>query len=732
MRKTIQIREGWRFGRAVDPSAAVPVAEGWQEIALPHVWNKENPKEEGPRLYANTLGLPALRDGERVYISFGAVAGRCTAWLNGVRLGVHSGGYSTFRFDMTAAAREGQNELLVLADNTRFDDIIPLGGDFSNYGGIYREVDVIVTPPTHFDPAYYGSEGVELDASSDGRVTLVPHIAGNIKGCEICYTILGGNETISLTVGCGTDPVELTVATPRLWNGRKDPYLYTLKASLLRDGETLDEVELPFGFRNTAIDAEKGFFLNGTHLPVRGVAKHQDWAGVACGTTREMQEKDIALICEMGANAVRLSHYQHPGYTYDLCDRAGLVVWAEIPLLAIPDNNDGLYKNAENQMRELILQNKHHPSICFWGVQNEVAMMGETVQMYGKIDKLNALAKELDPDGISASANLSTVNNDSQLNFITDMVGYNRYSGWYEGEMEDYEAFFDGFHRDNPQVALGLSEYGVDCSVTLHADRPKRKDYSEEFQALFHETVWPMVEKRPYMWGSFVWNMFDFGSSVRDEGGVKGMNCKGLVIYDRSVKKDAFYFYKACWTDAPFVHLAGRRFARRSGETTWIKVYSNAGQVELIVNGRLFKRLEGRRVFLFEDVPLTDEENVIRAVSGSCADEMTITRVDEPEKSYIYIDPNPGFNVKNWFTPGQSEEDLFPQDSYSIMDRMGLLKENEKVWSLLEKLIPQVVGNPRVQVSTNMTLLRAINFMSGQFQEEYIIELNRKLNAISK
>ena len=198
MRKTIQIREGWRFGRAVDPSAAVPVAEGWQEIALPHVWNKENPKEEGPRLYANTLGLPALRDGERVYISFGAVAGRCTAWLNGVRIGVHSGGYSTFRFDMTTAAREGQNELLVLADNTRFDDIIPLGGDFSNYGGIYREVDVIVTPSTHFDPAYYGSEGVELDASSDGRVTLVPHIAGNTKGCEICYTIFKSFRKISL------------------------------------------------------------------------------------------------------------------------------------------------------------------------------------------------------------------------------------------------------------------------------------------------------------------------------------------------------------------------------------------------------------------------------------------------------------------------------------------------------------------------------------------------------
>lgn len=732
MRKIEHIRSGWRYGCDVDVTASLPTAAKWEDIALPHVWNIGNPKEEGPRLYANTLNLSVPENGGRLYISFGAVAGKCRVWLNGALLGAHSGGYSAFRFEMTGAVRDGQNELLVLADNTHYDDIIPLGGDFNDYGGIYRDVDLITVAPTHFDLTYYGSEGVELDASGDGKVTLAAHIAGDTDGCSIVYTVIGEGAEISRTVDCSEAPVELTVPSPRLWNGLNDPYLYTLKAVLLRGGETIDGIELPFGFRDISIDAEKGFFLNGTHLPIHGVAKHQDRMGVACGTTREMQEEDIALICDMGANAVRLSHYQHPAYTYDLCDRAGLVVWAEIPLLAIPDNNDGLYENAKNQMRELILQNKHHPCICFWGVQNEIAMLGETVQMYGKIEKLNALTKALDPDGISTSANLSTVNNNSQLNFITDMVGYNRYSGWYEGEMQDFEGFFDGFHADNPQVALGLSEYGVDCSVTLHSMTPKRKDYSEEFQALYHETVWPMVEKRPYMWGSFVWNMFDFGSSVRDEGGVKGMNCKGLVTYDRKVKKDSYYFYKACWSAEPFVRLAGRRFAKRCGGATTVKVYSNADAVDLTVNGRHMGRLEGRRVFVFENVPLSEGENVIRAEAGGLFDEMVLTKVPEPEKSYIYIDPNPGFNVKNWFTPGQSEEDLFPQNSYSVMDRMGVLMENTEVWSLLEEMIPQVVGNPRAKSNVSMTLLRAINFMSGQFKEEYIIDLNRKLNAISK
>ena len=647
-------------------------------------------------------------------------------------IGSHNGGYSTFRFDLTSAIKDGENELLVLVDNTHFSDIIPLGGDFNNYGGIYRDVDLITVESTHFALDYYGSQGVEVDAFGNGKLLLTSHIAGDTSGCNIRYTVTDGESEISCITGCEDNPVEMHITSPHLWDGRKDPWCYTLRAVLIREGKEIDEIQLPFGFRNVFIDPEKGFFLNGVHLPINGVAKHQDWAGVAYGTTPEMQEKDIEIICEMGANAVRLSHYQHPAYTYELCDKEGLVVWAEIPLLALPDNNDGLYENARCQLKELILQNKHHPCICFWGVQNEIAMMGETVQMYRKVEELSALVKQLDPDSISASANLSSVNNDSQLNFVTDIVGYNRYSGWYEGEMTDFEVFFDGFHRDNPQVALGLSEYGVDCSTLLHAAEPKRKDYSEEFQALYHETVWPMVEKRSYMWGSFVWNMFDFGSAARDEGGVKGMNCKGLVTYDRNVKKDAYYFYKSCWADEPFVYLASRRFAKRCGETTTIKVYSNVNTVELIVNGQKYGSLCGSRVFTFEDVPLTTGENVICAIAGGLCDEMVISKTDKPEESYIFVDPNPEFNVKNWFTPGQSEEDLFPENSYSIMDRMGVLMSNPEVWALLEEKIPQVVTNPRARLNVNMTLLRAINFMSGQFQEEYIIELNRKLNAIAK
>ena len=311
------------------------------------------------------------------------------------------------------------------------------------------------------------------------------------------------------------------------------------------------------------------------------------------------------------------------------------------------------------------------------------------------------------------------------------MVGYNVYFGWYYDEMEDFEPFLDNFHSDNPNIALGISEYGVDCSAGLHAENPKRKDYSEEFQCLFHETVYPMFRNRSWLWGSFVWNMFDFGSAIRDEGGTKGKNCKGLVTFDRKIKKDAFYYYKAWWNNEPFVHLAGRRFVNRCGKETRIKVYSNQPVITLEVNG-VTCSLHGEHVFNFDNIPLKEGENIIRAYAGEYSDEIRIVRVNEPDKGYIYIDPNPGFNVNNWFTMGESKDDLFPTDRFSIMDEMGVLKENSEVWSLLEQEIPQVTKDPRAASMPSITLLRVINRMSGQFEESFVQDLNRKLNKIKK
>lgn len=733
MRNIKKLDSGWEFSPCTFNNKEIPQVDTWHEVVLPHVWNKENPKEEGSVLYRHYLDIDELGEDNLYFLDFGAVAGVCTVWLNGIMIGTHRGGYSRFRFALSTAIKEGQDELLVLADNTRYSDIAPLGGDFNNYGGIYRSVELIRTSTAHFDLLYYGTSGLFLTPDTNGRVQVNARLVGIQSSMLVEYTILDGDSIVAQTIcSAGDTKATMMVENPHLWNGKEDPYLYTCIARLLDNQNCLDEVSLTFGFRFMELSSEHGFSLNGKHMVICGVAKHQDYEGVGCATTKEQMDEDMALIKEIGANAVRLSHYQHPDYFYDLCDKEGMVVWAEIPMLGMPDGNDGVVDNAKQQLTELILQCAHHPSIVCWGIQNEIAMMGESLEMYRKTEELNALVKELDNTRLSASANLYCVKNKSQLNYITDMLGYNIYFGWYYDEMEDYNPFFDKFHADNPQIPLGVSEYGVDCSVTLHATEPKRKDYSEEFQCLYHETVYPMIRNRSWLWGSFVWNMFDFGSSIRDEGGVKGKNCKGLVTFDRKIKKDSFYYYKAWWSQEAFVHVAGRRFVNRCGDTTVIKVYSNQPKVTLEVNGKIFGTLDGKRVFEFEQVPMNQGENRIRVFAGAVEDEITLIGVSQPDESYIYHDPNPEFNVKNWFTMGQSKEDLFPEDYYSIMDEMGTLSANQEVWTLLEQEVPQVTSNPRAKMMPSITLLRVINRMSGQFEEEFIKQLNLKLNQIPK
>lgn len=732
MRTKTILTDGWEYAVCTPQGENLPAADSWQPVTLPHVWNMDAPTAEGPRAYRCTLAMTPAED-RSFFFAFEGVGGACMVWLNGVLLGRHKGGYSRFCLPADSAAREGANELVVLTDNTRDGSWIPTGGDFNNFGGIYRPVSLIETAAAHFDLLYYGTCGVELDADPAGTVTLKARLTGPTEGTQVEYTLWDG-ETLCAQALCpaAAPATLLRVENPHLWDSIRDPHLYRCRARLVRGEKTLDQVELPFGFRSIRMTPDKGFFLNDKHLTICGVSKHQDRAGCACGVTRADQAEDIALIRELGANAVRLSHYQHPAHTYDLCDEAGLVVWAEIPLLALPDGNEPLFENARQQLAELILQNKHHPSICFWGLENEIAIHGESLEMYRKVEELNAFARKLDPSRPTTLANLYCVRNNSQLNQITDMVGYNIYYGWYYGKLTDYGPFLDKFHADNPNVPVGISEYGADCSVNLHRDDPKVGDYSEEFQCVYHEAAYPAFRARNFVWGSFVWNMFDFASGIRNIGDMKGLNCKGLVTYDRKTRKDAFYYYKAWWCKDPFVHLCGRRYARRCGETTTVKVYSNQPEVTLAVNGQKVGTKAGDKVFVFENLPLQWGENTVTVTAGAQQDTMTLTRVAEPEKSYIYDNPNPGFNVENWFTLEQGEEDLFPADRFSIMDEMGVLSADPEAWALLEAEVPQITGSPRSLAMPRMSLLRIINYMSSQFTEDFVKELNRKLNQIPK
>lgn len=703
-------------------------------VIVPHVWNKDDASQEGCRLYTTHLtwsGTPEAK----AFLSFDAVGGAARVWVNGKFVGEHRGGFACFRFDVSDALATGENTVTVTADNTRYDDINPLMGDFNNYGGIYRPVSLITTGPAHFDLLHHGDSGLELTAKVEdgvGVLTAIAHVV-SANAASVEYTLLDGDTVAAqFTAPADCKAVTLKVEHPHLWNGLADPYLYTCRARLLVDGMCVDEVALSCGFRTIELTADEGIFLNGQHIHLNGVAKHQDREGMGCAPTEEQLDEDMALILEIGANAVRLSHYQHPQYFYDLCDKSGLLVWAEIPMLSMPDGNNGVVDNAAQQLTELITQNKHHPSIYCWGVQNEIAMMGESLEMYRKTAELDKLVRTLDPSRLSACANLYCVKNNSQLNFITDLVGYNIYYGWYYGELGDYAPFFERFRADNPQVPLGVSEYGVDCSTNYHNDAPQRKDYSEEFQALYHETVYPQIAARADLWGSYVWNMFDFGSAIRNEGGVKGKNCKGLVTFDRKIKKDAFYYYKAWWSKEPFVYIAGRRYTKRCADTMTVKVYSNQPSVTLKVNGQEYSTLTGERVFEFENVPMTEGDTILLAAAGGCTDRITLTHVTEPEKSYVFVDPNPEINVKNWFTMGQSEDDLFPEGRFSVMDDIGELRANAAAWTLLEQETPQITGDERAKKMTAMPLLRIINRMGGVFSEDFVKELNKKLGQIRK
>lgn len=734
MREIRNFNDGWRFkkGNCEAPETFFPADA--EPVTLPHTWYEDGEYYQGDACYQKLF--PWKKEpGKRVFLSFEGVDKSCRVYLNGAKAGEHQGAYSTFRMDITEALRNGNNLLTVLVNNEKGTDVNPISGDFTLFGGIYRDVKLILTPEIHFDPVWYGTDGVTASAvlteDGTGKVevkarTVVPE--GMEADLEVSLWDADGNCVCIETQK--KEQAVLRVSDPVCWDGTKSPCLYTLKAAL-RSGETIEDlVELQIGFRRIAMDPEQGFFLNGRHLKLNGVAKHQDTAGKFSAAGEEDWQRDLALIREIGANAVRLSHYQHPQRFYDLCDSSGLIVWTEIPMLRLIEK-ETLVNNAEEQLKELILQNMHHPSICFYGVENEIAMFGETDFMHHEVKRLHELAKSLDPSRFTAAANLNSVEYDSPLNRITDVVGYNLYFGWYYGEMPDFAPFFDGFHSVNANVPLAVTEYGADCNTVFHSTAPKRKDYTEEFQALFHETVYPYIEERGYIWGSFVWNMFDFVSGIRNEGGVKYRNNKGLVTFDRQIRKDAFYYYKAKWSEEPFVHITGKRYQNRTGKCMDVKVYSNCPAVVLHTQDGEWSLDSSNGVFLFENIPLSGEGICVKAEAGNVSDTAEFRYVEEEDPSYVYVDPNPGPNVKNWFVDEVEKAKLFPAGRWSVMDTVNDLLTSSEAMALIDESSPELGEYMRDTVGT-FTLEQVAAYAKTLIDEEAFMELNKKLVLIKK
>ena len=735
MRHVYPLNTGWKIESAgSDLHKDRYVSTSQEVVNLPHTWNADGNNDRSEYVYQKNISVSEKHKNDVLYLEFLGANSLCKVYLNDKYIGEHRGGYSTFRFEITEFYEwDKENVLSVYVDNSPTEDISPLNGDFTIYGGLYRDVNLICTSRTHFDLEYFGSNGVilrsEVHEDQSGSLHIELHtLCADDAMVHLKVLDQDGRTIQSQKAKASDKQLTMKFEKPDLWNGKENPYLYTLRAELKDENEVYDEVSMNFGFRSCELTSEEGFFLNGKPHRINGVAKHQDFESYGNAVTTNLIQKDFELIRDIGANALRLSHYQHDQQVYDLCDEEGYVVWAEIPMMSMPDSEPVL-KNAADQLKELIYQNCHHPSICFWGIQNEIAMGGESIDMYRSVDVLNDIVHELLPDGLSASANMYHVKNSSPLNFITDMTGYNLYYGWYYDKVSGLDKWIDQFHSDNPQVALGISEYGADCNLAFHSDHPEVKDYSEEFQSIYHEETYDIIKSKPYLWGSFVWNMFDFGSSIRNEGGTEGKNCKGLVSFDRQVKKDAFYYYKANWSNEPFVHICEKRFVNRDKEKIDVRIYSNLSEVSLDINGVEFETIQGDTVFVFENVPLQPGHNSIRAYSDDHEDQASFMKADQPDPSYIFVDPHPEINVKNWFTQEQGEIDLFPENYYSIMDSLGALMGNEEAWAVVKEFAPKIVERA---IPGAVTLLWVCNKMKSVLTEEEVKAMNNRLTKIAK
>lgn len=723
MRQTIQFNDNWHFSKDCIHQ---------ETVNLPHTWNSidgmdgEGEYDRGEYFYTKQFATPALRNGDRVVLEVPAAALSAKVFVNDRELGHHEGGYSSFTVDITdallpEASRSSLNTVTIAVNNTNRSNIYPQMADFTFYGGLYRGVNLLILPTVHFDVAFHGANGLAITTeiidnsgfsgchSNKWEACLGPskpamlHLNSWITNPSPDYTVRylitdREDNTVAEAWRPSEAPkADILLPEPHLWQGVDDPYLYRCTATLVYRNESVDEVSSRFGIRNFYVDPEKGFFLNGKPMMLRGVSRHQDrlWKGNAL--TGEEHCEDAALIAELGANTVRLAHYQHSKDFYDACDEYGFIVWAEIPYISSQSDDPKAHDNCRLQMEDLIYQNYNHPSICFWGISNEITIGGEKPGLIENHKDLNALVKQIDPSRLTTIAHVSMLPMDSALHGITDVESYNHYFGWYGGSYENNEKWLDEFHEKHPDICLGLSEYGAEGIITYQPDEPKCRDYSESYQAQYHEHMAKILMERPYLWATHVWNMFDFGCAARNEGGTAGRNNKGLVTMDRKIKKEAFYLYKAYWSREPFVYLCGRRYAQRTGETTTVKIYSNLSEVSLYVNGEAFATQHGDKIFLFENVPLKDGFTFLTATAGAVTDSVTLEKVDrKPDIYTLPREEDDADGVANWFEQVSVAADdtpmEFSEEHFSVYDTINDISGNDEAFSILANAMYSMTG----------------------------------------
>ncbi|MBR6799716.1 MAG: glycoside hydrolase family 2 protein [Firmicutes bacterium] len=751
MRNILNLNFRWSFSKQAETvPAEMPTM--WDVISLPHSWNAVDGQDggndyyRGTAYYAKTFHKMDIPEAKKYFLEIRGANSSATVYLNGQELATHHGGYSTWRVDLTEAMNDMENLLVIAVNNEENDFVYPQMADFTFYGGLYRDVNLICLDESHFDVEFWGSNGIKVTPVVEGKNAKVEFEAfvKNMKeGQQIRYAVKDAEGKTVAAVTTEDTNVTLEVADVHLWHGRKDPYMYEATAELIEDETVIDNVFAPIGFRTFEIDPERGFILNGEEYMLRGVSRHQDKWGKGNALTPEDHELDMELIYEVGANTIRLAHYQHDQYFYDLCDKYGMVVWAEIPYISkhMPTGRE----NTITQMKELVAQNYHHPSIVVWGLSNEIGIGGSDEDLLENHHILNDLCHEMDKTRKTVVAAVSPCDiNDPYLQ-IPDVVSYNHYFGWYGGETDMNGPWFDKFHATHPNTPIGCSEYGCEA-LNWHTSNPVQGDYTEEYQAYYHEELIKQFFSRKYMWATHVWNMFDFGADARNEGGENGQNHKGLMTMDRKYKKDAFYAYKAWLSDEPFVHICGKRYVDRVEEVTKVTVYSNQPEVELFANGESLGKIAAEDHFFYFEVP-NNGETVLKAVAGECTDESFLRKVEVFNEEYRLKEKGA---ILNWFDITEVEGHFSLNDKLS--DIMATVKGKLLFGTMMAKMMKQAGvggdsdGEPAKVMGFEMTpelmqmmggftvvrLTGMMGMMGVNPTKEELLDLNAKLNKIKK
>ncbi|MEE1319990.1 MAG: glycoside hydrolase family 2 TIM barrel-domain containing protein [Acutalibacteraceae bacterium] len=674
MRQILNLNRKWSFTKDFEgiPSA---ISDKWNFVSLPHSWNAidgqdgDNDYYRGTCLYMKEIKKEDLPEAERYYLEINGANSSADVYVNGNKKAHHDGGYSTFRVDITDEI--GISTMVAITvDNSANETVYPQMADFTFYGGLYRNVNLICVSESHFDLDYYGGPGLKITPTVDGNkaeLEIEAYLTNAKEGQSLKFIIKDseGNIAAEKVQNSSENKADFTIENVHLWHGRKDPYLYTAEIELLDGENVIDNVSARFGCRAFEIDPERGFILNGEEYPLRGVSRHQDRWGFGNALLPEHHEEDMELICEVGATTIRLAHYQHDQYFYDLCDEKGMVIWAEIPYIS--KHLPGGRENTVSQMKELITQNYNHPSIVVWGLSNEISMNGTDEDLLENHNILNDLCHEMDKTRLTTMACVSMCDINDPYVQIPDTVSYNHYFGWYGGDTGMNGPWFDNFHKTFPNIPIGCSEYGCEA-LDWHTSNPVQGDYTEEYQAYYHEELIKQLFTRKYMWATHVWNMFDFGADARNEGGENGQNHKGLVTFDRKYKKDSFYAYKAWLSDEKFVHICGKRYIDRVEDVTKVTVYSNLPEVELFANGKSLGKKTSDVHFFYFDVP-NEGETVLTAKAGDFTDESLIRKVDTFNESYRLKEKGA---ILNWFDITEVEGHLSLNDKMS--DVLRLLK----------------------------------------------------------